>query len=572
MSNSFSIALQMKSVSTTSNSNYMKKVILFSLLFLAGIAMGAQGKSNVSVPKKSNPQDSLGIVVVTEQPQGTLKLYVRKGNVLDSDLSGVAESDATGSVLKVVYGDDGESVWFCNLTFPTEDYSESWVRGEIVDENTIEIREGQYTEYDYDDEEDYYTAFKLTRITTNPDGEAGTRSGWMYLPGEITFTFDSDSTLTLQPGSDGSLAIGQIRETTDTFMVNRGYNGKFLGYGETNCVFVPLSQVAGAPVSPDASLHVDTVSMSNYYNTQGLVTGRKSLLAIDGDDVYLGNFTDSYFTDGWIRGKKNGNKVVFPSKQYMGVASHFAIYFMGATIETDEDGESYYALSDDITFTFDDQQKTLSSDGTMVLNAWTESVRVGESFMQPKFQYLNDEAAKPATPNLGRSYVAYNENLGYGQIAVAVPCVDTEGNNLNVDKITFKFFIDGNEYTFTPEKDYTSEVITDIPYTYSCYAVKAYIPGYYRIYTTAPFENYYAVQSYYHNGNTVTASDMAYYPSAPTKISSAAQTGQPSRVNVYDLQGRQVATNVDANTLTLHHGAYILKDVTTGQSHKVMIK
>ncbi len=172
---------------------------------------------------------------VTEQPAGTLKLYERQGTNLKSYLGGVAESTQEGGKISIVFADDGRTVWMRNIISTAQDCL-VWTKGEIKGD-TIVIPQGSVMWfYDF---QSYYNAYVLCNIAQNTDPDAKPTESYKCIPGDIKFSY-KNGVLKLLPNSSGIAAIGLQRYSTDSFIIEIGYNYLWLGYGDINSVNFPI--------------------------------------------------------------------------------------------------------------------------------------------------------------------------------------------------------------------------------------------------------------------------------------------------------------------------------------------
>ena len=64
----------------------------------------------------------------------------------------------------------------------------------------------------------------------------------------------------------------------------------------------------------------------------------------------------------------------------------------------------------------------------------------------------------------------FNPKNGTATITTNIPSSDTEGKPLDTDKLVYRFYMDGEPFTFsTSEYNYIDEDMTDIPYSYLDY-------------------------------------------------------------------------------------------------------
>ena len=136
----------------------MKKLALLIMCVAVAVSASALVKSQGNAYR---PMDKMAhksalkapskVDIITEQPEGTEVNYMRSGEYMAVSLYGY-ETDAQSGRVKVVYADDGKTVYIQDILC----YSEGqgvWVVGELSDDGlTISVPLGQYVAYneDYD--------------------------------------------------------------------------------------------------------------------------------------------------------------------------------------------------------------------------------------------------------------------------------------------------------------------------------------------------------------------------------------------------------------------------------------
>lgn len=131
----------------------MKKI----LLLIMGVAVAVSATAAVrSTGNAYRPHDKASqaatlkapsrVDIITEQPEGTVVNYTRSGEYLLSSFYGYETDYQTGRV-KVVYADDGKTVYIQDILCYGEGTG-TWVQGELSDDGTtIAVPLGQYVSY-----------------------------------------------------------------------------------------------------------------------------------------------------------------------------------------------------------------------------------------------------------------------------------------------------------------------------------------------------------------------------------------------------------------------------------------
>lgn len=535
----------------------MKKTILLSLtLMLAATAMGQSMKMRVDQSLNARPKalTTLDPVMaqrgvnapviasegnaeyVTTQPEGELRTYVRSGENVTAVMGGVVDGMQDGMTMKIVFAPDGKTVWFDKIISATLD-TFGWIKGEIEGDNII-IPSGQYAWfYDYGT---YYTAYAVTRLVPNPDGTATNYDTYLSAEGDIVFSIEEDGSLVLQPDENGFAAIGLTRDTTDPFLVEYGYNGKWLGYGDVNTVYTPFDEQMNE--GPAEGTEFTDYLMTYYQEIGGEINGHLTKVAIVGDKMYIQG-ASRYLPDAWLIGEIGDGIVTF-KQQLVGTLDGYYVYFMGAEV-VEVDGQYYYSPIDELTFAYDAEAQTLSTRESLLLG--TKAFMLAEGYMEATFNPYVDKAMQPATPVVGEEYMAYDPDYGYSTVSIYVPRQSVDGEFLETSKLTYSLYINDELFTFSPDQYYSLyEPTTEIPYGYEDgYWFYNLGGGRYDIILYYDGEiNNIGVKSFYYGGDTVTESEMGLFVIKTTGITELTDKAV-SGVTYYDLTGKSSSAPFD---------------------------
>jgi len=307
----------------------MRRPVLMLLFLMVALMSLAQDK-----PQKA-PDD---MVIITEQPEGQLKIYNRSGYIVKDDNLNTSTPTAQTGVMSIVFAED-------NVVYIEDPVSEHaynrWIKGTLsADGTTITLQLGQYL--------DYIQSFDmaLTLNVLDYDEAQGT-----FIPDEeakeITYTVDGDQIIL--NGTSRQRILGTVYRPFRDFM---DLDGKWTGTGDYESVYTPFDGVLS---TPPPGLETTTLKMSTsmYGGVEWEQLTTDVNIGEDGNDVYLQGIT-TYVSKGWLKGTRNGNTVTFPSGQFIGTYNGAPFYVVGARII---DGN--YTICD---FTFeDDGQGTLTS-------------------------------------------------------------------------------------------------------------------------------------------------------------------------------------------------------------------
>lgn len=490
---------------------------------------------------RANSYDVEGLEMITEQPSGEVTTQVRKSTYYMVFWGDVYYDYNYGSAGKLVKGDDG--YYYLSEPFtglPTG----TWLKLEKEDDNTLVAKLPQKVFYEYygEDEEtgevDDITgyAFAMEEYSFEEDGE----TWYSFRPvetQEFRFKMNGDSLV----AEDPTLLLGMADET-----------GAWQGYGDYNQkmdrfkdTLLTVSDELQAKAEKYALLYEDYTDSRYGYQIDCVFDGQGKIYA-------KGIFAS--LPDVWVEGTYDGEKAVFPSGQYMGYNEGYQLYsyFVGAktiVVEDENYGDSYedYGLLDNITFYVDPDTKTLSSDGQhIVLNGNKgDYLNYIETINYPELQPYEEKAGVPQDPEF--IYVTpYDEEWGYCNASTYLPILDSSGHLMDADKVTYKYYIDDDEFVFEPGDYYVAESLVDVPYNYWDQA-----PYYNDLYNDGGMHYVYfyftgfdkmGIQITYNGGGETHSSDIIYYDM--TDESSVQRVDSPANVksiSYTDITGRCVS-------------------------------
>lgn len=500
--------------------------------------------------------------IITEQPAGTLKRYLRTGRAMIGDWGDVYEYDQNGSVAQVVFGDDGQSVYFymplSMITYP------AWVKGTLsADGTTITIPGGQQILYavtqpnpyeGYEGGEVYAYRMHLLELQ---EGDNGTYT-YAIAEGDpdIVWTIDQATgelrlTCTDQ---DAYNIVGVVYDSPES----PEDDGMWNGYADYNTVYVPFSD---EPTVMPEGLQTEQYSM--LYTQSDAWTGPKVLgkivdVAFQGNDVYVTHFSADY-PETCIKGTIEGDKLVFP-RQLMTVNQYNDAVYFGTYTSTRVDtewGDFYYEheLSlDDVVFSYDAQTRSFSTEMDCDVNPSAIAFSGQEMFEKPQFKPFIDVPATPADPEI-TVFDGYEGENGYTTYAYfSIPTSDVDGNFINPNKLYFCFYTSENQlyhfqrdnYVRTEESDgwayepQWADGMTEIPYNYKDEPGDFSSQNAYFRYDQL---ERLGLQSIYRGGGEEHRSNIYFYGEGiVTAIVTPGNETTACGKDVYDLQGRRVSS------------------------------
>lgn len=504
----------------------MRKTILLLMFVMSFMALVESEAQEISSSTIIPCRVGTARAPITSTPKGELhaNLY-RTSSSYVTYYTTTYTRDADGLLGAYVIGNDG-NVYIKN---PFSQFvTDSWMKG-IMNGDTIVVTTPQaiYSYIDTDGPNDYfvwnmkYDEANNTFVcdTDNPDAK---------------FVFHGDTLVQVTSGT-----LGMTLKS-----------GKWIGYGDYNIKLFPVGDEIMK--KPDGEAGNYTLSYTDEYGE----SKKANLQCITKDnELYLGNF--SYEApDSWIKGKIEGDKLVFSSPQYLGAGkSNHHLYFLAGqrVMVLDPEKNEYvetYEACDKITFTR--EGNVYRADSVMFLNWGRNSVHYRSAYERP---ILGEYTEMPATPQdpIIKAFQAYNAQMGYGAIRFDVPKKATTGEDLDVKKLFYQIYVDDAVYTFEPRNHPNiDDDMVEIPYTFDEERDFRANGDDHIIYFSVKGFTRMGVQSIYKGGNVTRRSRIIYNIGDPVVdgISTIADEAKDIVSEVCsDLSGRRIAEP--------HRGVYI---------------
>lgn len=522
--------------------NMKKHLSLLVLAFLAFTATHAQEltKQQVStVVSTSTAARTPGVDEPLKNVPGTAQTYEKKSSGFYLNFNQVVYADAFYAGYITM---DGNDVYFYAPLSeqPTKSYMKGTRQG-----NKIIVKLPQVLAYKLGTKDPAYLTIleRVDKVTTKKDGTKDTTQ-WYQIkddtPQELTYNIDDngdiDMNLNDQPLGEKEFPkyiLGLVGN------LNHNDNGSWMKFGDDAQHYNLFNK---QPLTPPAQAKIeDTWQLSSdRYN-------RYVKMAFDGDDVYLANFLDS-IPDSYVKGKREGNKVTFASKQYLGLLkgttpNEFA-YFYGTDI--DKNAFSGHKLADHITFTYDEEKHTMTADpetAIMVNSRNDGSILYQIVFDHPVLRYQAEDYVPksiPAPTGVEGDYYS-DPYSNIGMLMFNLPTQDAEGNMLPTKDMYYNVYFNDQLYTFEPET-YTklTEAMTDVPYGFHDDYDFGWMDGSVQLYFYDPSFKKYGVQAIFKRGDIVIKSPLVEAASTSGIHTDKVDAKQPVKIVFHDLTGREV--------------------------------
>ena len=331
--------------------------------------------------------------------------------------------------------------------------------------------------------------------------------------------FTPVDSLTGTIGDDGTLTVDYGLVTVES--ANAAGS---LDMAENQCI-APFDRTYCYPPSTASRRELQYQSLIN----ARFPTYRIVEVAEDGDDFYACGFCeDAKMT--WIKGRREGNDVIFPSGQYMGMIGDFPINFTGVT-STDEAG-----LVETSEFVME-----CAADGglytdqiyaTQIYDSYGSTYIYFDTELKP---YVL-EAVRPEKPQ----ELIHEVSTGTPYIILRFSPLNVDGYLMDLESLYYRIYLDGrlfrfnvSDYPLLPENTTEIGVMYNDSWNFFDY------DGYYSRLFSFEVEMVYRLK-----GKELTSERLAI-PN-PTKepdgITSVVGEGEVSTV-CYDLQGRRIPSD-----------------------------
>lgn len=533
--------------------------------------------------KPASPTPGQAPTVIDETPAGTPKMYARSGDGYTVYYGYVFPHDQNGQILNTVMSEDNKTVYIQDPV--SSAIAETWVKG-TVDGSTISVPTGQYIMYD--SEEGYGAVVAVGKLTEVVDGED---VYYDYVMDEsckdIKFTVEADGTIKLEDKFSFTFDASDPEGATDPEYIVAAFwsdDHSWSGYADYNSVYTPFDDVANSV--PNSVVFKDWRMSSVNVDSENPVTSFVSV-GTEGDKMYIaGLYRD--MPEAVVVGTIADGKVTFESNQYLGISNIvYLTYFVGGTysVETFSDpdygdyNEVTNVATESVVFNYDADAKTLTVPDNVALyiNAGRANVDTGEgisqfaSYFGPSLSEFHEVAATPATPEI-LNFGDYFDAYGYIGISLYVPTVDTEGNDLNINKLYYVIYtrVDGEEeeFVFYPDEyvgleDLGIDEMTEVPYTMQ---IEGYDGADIRyggedvfFYTT--LADAYGVKSVYKGGGEVHESPVFWLET--TGVNNVLTNGASTVSDVYGIDGIRRSE--------MSHGLNIVR-TSDGSVRKVFVR
>lgn len=503
--------------------------------FRPAVKLGSTAASGKRFNIASTTGTTTTAPIIDAQPEGKLHANLYFSGESFVDMMGYeAQLPFDGIWGKIVEAPDNKTIYINNPIGAY--YSDAWIKGERTTGDTIEVKlPQQFVHEEYDGMSTDAWLYKLVPVKVEQDGETYTTFKPDSTSQTVKYVWRNDSIVLVNTTQDSKL-LGMCTEA-----------GEWYGYGDYIQQYTVFDQ---QPVAPKDETKATQMSIT-YYDS-GQMYGRVKKAVREGNDIYIAGLNEN-IPSGWAKGTISGNKATFSGHQYMGLDTVTASYAFFEPVShsmvwDSEIGDSIenLTLADAITFDYDADKGTLSTDSTFVANQGYKMFNQVFTYDGATIEPWTEKAATPLAVDASTmSYMPYSEEYGYGLLAFAPSEFDADGYILDANKLYYSIYLDDDVLTIDPE-DYAlfPYETTEIPFTYSDMLDFVNYAGLWQVYTFVTGIDRIGVQMIYKGGGEVRKSAITYISATdedPSAVSNVAQTGKVAGVTYTDLSGRRVS-------------------------------
>lgn len=394
--------------------------------------------------------------LITSAP-GEREQYIADGNAW-TNYMGILTMQLKFTILTDFYF-DGDDVYIKN---PISQYAaNTFMKGTLEgDKITCKFPQVIYQEAN---SEGVLVDYYVSRLNgTEYENDWGSTS-WRYevpeTDNEITYTL-VDGKWVMEP-SNYSVIIGLVDD-----------EGYWYGFGDCDVIYQEFDKT---PI--DAPQGLETEEWALTADGQGHIVN----VGFIDDEIYIQGIS-TYIPDAWVKGKVEGDNIVFEQAQYMGFydsqAGSYLAFLLGAEKLTDSD----YVILPEIVMSYDVANKVIKYDETLFVNSSIAFIRYLEMYEYPQIRW-QPASFTPVPDHVTLTLYQGPEVYGYYAVRFILPNITPEGYILDTENLYWRLFLDDEVYEF--DEEIYGEIPagqTEVPYYYS---------GSYEIYGQGPEKTFF---------------------------------------------------------------------------------
>ncbi len=525
----------------------MKKLLL--LVAAATMALGATA-ATPKIATQAKSHDAVKELKAQGVIGSNLKDYVKLNDAVASGAMR-AKSAVTpeGDPVQYVFSDyyysavpvmgsksaDGSKIYFDNMFVYVFNNGEAWVQGNISTDGTSVTFPGDIAIAELEAEDGFHAVYPLELIVDENDNITGVKEIVFKKDGEKIYVEDDAEAPTR------ILALCALNE-----------DGSFLGYFDYTYVmaYEPYTGRTDLVELPEGAQPEDYIYQSYVAGLFGAsLVIEQGLVYINGSDVYMNLLTSGY-GEAWVKGTIDGNKATFPGDQYVD-CGNFLVFQPFYTDGTTDEEDYLYTYPCDLVLNYDAEKNVFTmaeEEGKDLYNGlFTQDGGLYTYSFDLLIGKPTEAAATPSDPyNLE---MEWDEDYGQYVLFYNLDPISTEGDFLNLNNLAYYIYLDGEQYTLTPDVfSRLTEEMDLIPFTFTdgwdisngyFYVAEplATSLGIQAVYTVGEVVNYSNVVSVDLEGNVTTEPAPQVVPDGISNVTAKHVTG----VEIYDVQGRKLS-------------------------------
>lgn len=428
-----------------------------ALLALPALAMRQEAKPLYTVCKAVTPPDD-DAEIIFEVPDGEESFFSRSCTEFMNDYEGLQRNDIKGSVVRRIQTADG-TLYFSN---PLSDFTLlSYLKGSYDADGSIVIEGPQFIYDEYDDWTDEYVKMYMLPMKREVDD-----SGYATYVATEDMKYVLKKTDTGYEAENPDLLLGLARygELADINGQPTGETGyAWVGYGDCNIKLLSCQGSNG--VTPPDGAEFDRWVFHDPYE-DALIN-----VALQGNDIYIQGI-DRGVKDAWVKGTIADGKVTIPSGTYLGINADVAYYsyLWGSELEYDPDLEVLIGgnPTEETVFDYDSESKKLTLQDGYAICSMPDDYYLLTLYEGVTIYKQNRNIATPPAKPYDLEVDPFNDIYEAGAMSFNIPYTDEEGCILDTEKLYYRFYINGEVFTFTPEEyPYLelTENMVNVPYS-----------------------------------------------------------------------------------------------------------
>ena len=524
----------------------MKKLLL--LVAAASMALGATA-ATPKIATQAKSHDAVKELKAQGVIGSNLKDYVKLNDAVASGAMR-AKSAVTpeGDPVQYVFSDyyysavpvmgsksaDGSKIYFDNMFVYVFNNGQAWVQGNISTDGTSVTFPSDIAIAELEEEDGSIYPVYPVELITDEEG---------YITGVMELVFKKDGEkIYVEDDADAPTRILALCALDE--------DGSFISYYDYTYVmaYEPYTGRTDLVELPEGAQPEDYVYYSYVAGFFGAsLSIEQGQVYINGSDVYMNLLTSGY-GEAWVKGTIDGNKATFPGDQYVdcGAFLVFQPFYTDGT--TDEEG-FLYTYPCDLVLNYDAEKNTFTMTTEEGKDLYNGLFTQDGGLYTYSFDLLigkpTDAAATPTDPyDLEMEWDDYYEQF---VLYYSLDPLSTEGDFLNLNNLAYYIYLDGEQYTLTPDVfSRLTEEMDLIPYTFS----DGYDIGTGNFWVAEPLATSLGVQAVYTVGDVTNYSNVVSVDvegNVTTEPAPQVVVGlnnvtakQITSVAIYDAQGREL--------------------------------